>query len=111
LNFKIRDRKLNKRLDDFSETVKAYGKPIAKRIHQRLQEFSSAETLEDLRMLPAAYCHELKDNYAGCLAVDISKNLRIIFKPEEEPPPTKDDGGLDWSAVTDIVIIEITDYH
>ncbi len=45
-------------------------------------------------------------------AVDISGNHRIIFKPDHNPPPEKEDGGLDWSRVTDITIIAIgEDYH
>ncbi|MBK9335098.1 MAG: hypothetical protein IPM98_00365 [Lewinellaceae bacterium] len=44
MNFVIPNRKLFKRLSDPTETVKAFGKTVAKRIHQRLQEFAAAET-------------------------------------------------------------------
>ncbi len=85
--------------------------PTAKRIHQRLQEFKAAKSLEDIRALPAANCHELTGKDKGSLAVDVSGNFRLIFKPTENPPPLRKDGGLDWSAVTEILILEIKDYH
>jgi len=31
--------------------------------------------------------------------------------PAHNPIPTKQDGGLDWHAVTEIVIVAITDTH
>ena len=111
MNFVIPDRKLFKRLSDPVETVKAYGLPNAKRIRQRLKEFAEAENLEDIRSLPAANCHELTGQNAGSLAVDVSANYRLILAPAEDPPPEKEDGGLDWSAVTEIVILDIVDYH
>ncbi|MFN0215797.1 MAG: type II toxin-antitoxin system RelE/ParE family toxin [Saprospiraceae bacterium] len=107
----IPNRKLTKRLSDPAETVKAYGMPIAKRINQRLQEFEAAENLEIIRSFPAANCHELKGQNAGQLSVDISANYRLIIQQAEDPPPLKADGGLDWSAVTEILILNIVDYH
>jgi len=56
-------------------------------------------------------CHELKGDLAGFLAVDIHKGYRIVFKPGNEPRPTKPDGGLDWVGVTAVVIERIEDYH
>ena len=61
-------------------------------------------------MIPGG-CHELREDRAGQLAVDVTKNLRLIFRPTEDPPPAKDDGGLDWKAVTAITILEVADYH
>lgn len=111
MNFTTPNRKLSKRLSDPAETVKTYGMPTAKRIHQRLREFEAASCLEEIRSLPAANCHQLTGQDAGSLAVDVSANYRLIFQPAETPPPLKDDGGLDWSAVTEIIILDIVDYH
>ncbi len=72
----------------------------------------AAQSLADLGKIPAARCHQLKENWKGHLAVDISGNHRIIFKPDYDPPPEKDNGGLDWSQVTAITIVAIgEDYH
>lgn len=84
----------------------------AKKINQRLEEFKAAKNLEDIRKIPNAKCHELTNNRKGELAVSISGNNRIIFIPEHEPIPKKEDGGLDWSQVTQITITAINiDYH
>lgn len=111
MDFSFDNKKLAKRLSDPSETVKAFGMTTAKRIHQRLQEFGAARNLEEIRSLPAANCHELSGKEKGILAVDVSANYRLLFKPAKEPPPIKDDGGLDWSSVTEIMFLEIKDYH
>jgi len=55
--------------------------------------------------------HELKSDRRGQLAVDVSKNERLVFEPADDPPPTKPDGGLDWSQVTAVRILEVVDYH
>lgn len=111
MKFTIPNKKLSKQLLNQSETVKKFGLPIAKRIHQRLQEFEASENLAVIRLLPAANCHELTGQLAGLLAVDVSANYRLIFQLAEIPPPLNADGGLDWSAVTEILILELIDYH
>lgn len=83
----------------------------AKRLAQRLSELSAATTLEDMRPLPAARCHELHGDRKGQLAVDLVDPKRLVFEPDHNPVPTKPDGGLDWNAVTRIVVVEIVDYH
>ncbi|MDP2181630.1 MAG: hypothetical protein Q8K99_03580 [Actinomycetota bacterium] len=42
---------------------------------------------------------------------DVTDNLRLILRPTIDPPPVRDDGGLDWGAVTEVTILEVTDYH
>ncbi|MGY6521370.1 MAG: type II toxin-antitoxin system RelE/ParE family toxin [Mongoliitalea sp.] len=104
-------KKLEKTTQDFKAISKNYG-TRAKKVIQRLEEMKAAENLEILRKIPAARCHELKENFKGYLAVDISGNHRIFFKPDHDPPPKKDDGGLDWTTVTAITITAIgEDYH
>ncbi len=84
----------------------------AKLVSQRKKELEAAPTLETIRNIPGANCHELKGNLKGSLAVDISGNHRIIFEPCNNPIPVKDDGGLDWRKVTEILISAIgEDYH
>jgi proteic killer suppression protein len=45
------------------------------------------------------------------LALDLDHPCRLIFAPAHNPLPLKEDGGLDWTAVTAIEIHEIEDYH
>ncbi|OFX58362.1 MAG: hypothetical protein A2066_14685 [Bacteroidetes bacterium GWB2_41_8] len=103
--------KLGKTVAGLSAIKKNYG-TMAKDVNTRINELTHATSLEDMRFLPQANCHELSQNLKGYLAVDVSTNHRIIFEPANKPTPLKVDGGLDWSKVTEITIIEIAyDYH
>ena len=88
-----------------------YGPRMAKLIQQRLAELQAADTLEDMRHVPGARCHELTGNLDGCLAVDLVHPMRMVFKPDHDPVPCRDDGGLDWSQVTRLEVFAIGDYH
>lgn len=92
------------------EMAKAYGQR-ARKIDQRLSDLKAAESLEVMKSIPAARCHELTGNRAGQIAVDISTNFRLIFKPDHDPIPIKEDSGLDWAGVTIIRILKVEDYH
>lgn len=104
-------RKLQKACNSEKEMRARFGKPLAERLQQRLAELKAAETLEDMRRLPPARCHELSQDRKGQLAVDLVQPKRLIFAPDHNPVPRKSDGGLDWPHVTRIRVIEIIDYH
>ena len=76
-----------------------------------MQEFKAAENLAVIKKIPAARCHQLTGDHDGELAVDISKNYRLVFEAYHDPLPKKTDGGLDWKQVTVIRILRIEDYH
>lgn len=103
-------KKLEKQLTNPKDIKKTFGNS-AKRVNQRIKDLKAAETLEVMRSIPAARCHELKGDRQGQLAVNVSNNYRIIFEPYHDPIPQKDDGGLDWTKVVIIKIEEVTDYH
>lgn len=105
-----KNNKLEKSLSSPREIVKNYG-IRAKNVNQRMEDLKAVSNLFDLSLFPQANLHELKGDKNGSLAVDISANYRIILKPDHTPIPKKEDGGLDWKAVTKIIITEIIDYH
>lgn len=102
--------KLEKALATESARVREYGPAAAKALYLRMSQLDAALDLGVMRTLPGR-CHELKGTRAGQLAVEITKGLRLVFEPAEDPPPAKHDGGLDWDAVSAITILEVTDYH
>ena len=84
----------------------------SKLIRARLDELVDAGNLAAMRFLPQAYCHELKGNRTGQLAVKLDQGYRMVFEPANSPVPKKKDGGLDWNRVTAIRILELSeDYH
>ena len=69
------------------------------------------DTLADAALVSSIRCHELTGARSGQLAIDLIHPYRLTFRPSHNPLPTKADGGLDWTKVTDIVVIEVVDYH
>lgn len=112
MNITYRTKKLKKEAEDLKALVKAFG-TSAKQINMRLADLKAAANLEVIGKIPGAKCHQLSGkNYNGYLAVSITGNRRLIFEPNHDPVPTKADGGLDWSQITDITIEELCyDYH
>lgn len=104
-------RKMQRDCSAEREMVRRWGKPLAKKLQQRLTELDGAQTLADMSRLPAARCHELKLNRKGQLSVDLAHPYRLIFVPDHDPVPLKPDRGLDWAAVTRVLILEVTDTH
>jgi len=96
--------------NDVKSRQRAFGERTSRVLGRRLDELCAAGSLADVGKLPAARCHELKGPRVGQLAVDLDHPRRLIFEPAG-PPPLREDGGLDWSKVTSVVIIEVVDYH
>ena len=93
------------------EMRKRFDARMAEKLQQRLAELDAAETLEIMRTIPGARCHELSGDRKGQLAVDLVHPRRLIFEPDHDPRPLKPDGGLDWGQVTSIVVLETVNYH
>lgn len=89
---------------------KELGQIGAKILTGRLKQIAEVENLEQLRFMPGNW-HELTGDRWGQLACSLEGLSRLVFEPDNDPKPTKIDGGLDWSRVTSISIIEIIDYH
>jgi proteic killer suppression protein len=87
------------------------GQRQADELRLRLDDFDAADNLEIIRPLKQARCHELSGDRKGQLSVDLNHPYRLIFEPLNNPTPKKADGGLDWTKVTEIRILEIVDYH
>ena len=104
MQIRFKNNKLKKLANSDKEARKKLGKQGAKKLRNRLDELDAANTLEDMRSLPAARCHELKGNLKGSLAVDLHGGGRIVFEPDHDPVPTKKDDGMDWRGVEKIFI-------
>jgi plasmid maintenance system killer protein len=87
------------------------GSAMAAKLAQRIMELVAVDSLADLALLPGPRCHELEADRDGQLSLDLVHPRRLIIEPTDNPAPTKSDGGLDWTRVTAVAIIEITDTH
>ncbi len=103
-------KKLSDSLGHDKSRVRDFGDVVAKKLALRINALQAATTLADMRNV-AGRCHELRGNRSGQLALDLTGNLRLVFAPTANPPPSLEDGGLDWAAVKAVTILEVTDYH
>jgi proteic killer suppression protein len=93
-----------------------HGLPRAKLIRIRLMAFEAAASL-DVFWPPKTgpeRCHELTGGKRGLerhFSVDLDFPYRLIFVPDHDPLPLKDDGGLDWKGITQITILGVEDTH
>jgi len=110
MQIEYKNNKIKKKLESSLAIKKAYG-AMAIRVSQRMEQLKAAPTLQDLISIKAANCHVLTGDRKGEWAVDLSGNYRLIFEIHHNPVPVKDDGSVNTILVTDICILETTDYH
>ena len=55
--------------------------------------------------------HPLSGDRAGQFAVTLVHPYRLVFRPNHNPVPLGNDGGIDARQVTLIMIMEVVDYH
>lgn len=89
-------------------SVKKLGPLSAKKLQTRLTELFNASRVTEL---VAGAPHPLKGNRLGNFAVSLHGGDRLVFRSAQQPVPTQPDGSIDWAAVTEVVIIELGDYH
>jgi proteic killer suppression protein len=103
--------KLEKECNEGKLLIRRYGDERAKFVRRRLDEILAADSLEVLKSLPQARCHELKGNRTGQISVDLKHPYRLLFEPANHPVPRKPDGGLDWAEITIVRILGVEDTH
>jgi len=105
-----RTKKLERSLTTVKGLSKAYGR-LARKINQRIHQLKSADNLSVIAQLPALRLHSHLGKNKGVWSIDIQENWRILFKIEQDPIPTLEDGGVDIKKVNTIRIESITDPH
>lgn len=103
---------MSKEYSEERSLIREHGPRCAKLIQRRLAELKAADSLEIMRKLPGARCHELIGDKKGLLSVDLEHPYRLIFVPDHDPVPISEGaGGLDWGKVTAIKILGKADTH
>ena len=111
MDIAFRTRKLEKTFNSAGELQKAYGARMAKAIINRLAVLMAARTLALVPTTPPDRRHQLRGDRDEQFAVDLVHPHQLVFEPNHDPLPRKDDGGIDVEQVTAITIIEVIDYH
>lgn len=113
LSIRFKSKKLARQLNSEKELLKAFGAKRAKRLAIVMSSLRAAPNLGVFAppYSPPHRCHELTGNRKGKLSLDLDGPYRLIIEPANDPVPRRDDGGLDWHAVTTIRILGIEDTH
>ena len=115
MDITFKTTKLEKELGTSKGQAKL-GTVRAKLLRRRLDLLHNAESLADLAppYSPPARCHELNEGKRGKehqLSVDLDHPYRLIFIPDHDSMPFREEGGLDWLQVTAIKILGVEDTH
>jgi proteic killer suppression protein len=111
MNISFNSKKLGKMFNSETELTKQFGKENARYIMRRMMVLRAAPSLAQVSFRPPERRHELTGEKKGIFAVDIKNPFRLTFKPDHNPLPLKEDGGIDLEKVTAITILEVEDYH
>lgn len=71
----------------------------------------AADNLARVPPIGSIRCHQLAGDRDEQFSIDLVHPRRLIFEVDHNPTPRLDDGGIDKSNVTRVLIIEITDPH
>ncbi len=83
----------------------------ADKIRKRMAVLKAASSLAQVPHQKPIRCHGLIGKREGEFAVDLKHPYRLVFKPNHDPLPRKNDGGIDLMKVTSITILAVEDYH
>ena len=84
------------------------GAMSARKLRSRLADIEAARNVAEL---VAGRPHPLKGNRVGDFSVRLHGGHRLVFRPDHDPPPKLEGGGIDWRSVTAVRIVQIGDYH
>ena len=106
----FKDKKLEKIISDPRKLRRRYNQ-AAENIIKRLKLLINEPNLGRIPSIPPTRLHLLKGDHKGNYAVDVNRELRIVFEIDHNPIPRLADNSVDLDQVTKICIIEICDYH
>ena len=93
-----RNRQIERVCTDAQSAEKAYGRQMACKIHQRIDEISAAENVEMMLRFRIGRCHQLSQDRKGQYAVDLVHPYRLVFTSEGD-------------SIQVANVLEIVDYH
>jgi len=104
----FRDGALKRLCEEAKAAQRALGTASARKLRARLADLRAAACVSHL---VAGRPHPLKGDRAGEFSVDLSGGDRLVFVPDHDPVPSKEDGSVDWDSVTNVRVVFVGDYH
>lgn len=98
MDITYKNNKIKKVCTDAKTAERSYGREMADKIHQRMDEISAADTVEMMIQFHIGRYHLLTQNRKGQCAVDLVHPYRLVFEKN----------GAEIQIAN---ILEIVDYH
>lgn len=98
MHITYKNKKLEKICTNATAAQKAYGSQMADKIHQRIGEIGSFDSVEIMLKYHIGRCHSLDGDRAGQYAVDLVQPYRLVFEKKGD-------------EIQIANILEIVDYH
>ena len=108
MEIKFKDTRLQRLISSEKELTKKYGLALAKQTQTRMLHLEAARNLEELLKMAGTW-EPLKGGRKNQFSTHLPNGNRLIVTPDN--PKFKEDGGLDLSQITSIIVVEIIDYH
>lgn len=112
MDISFRTRRLMRTFNSRDSLARHFGDRMARTIMIRLAVLKSAANLSLVPHTRPERLHQLAGRRSGQFAVDLIHPQRLIFTPNHDPIPRRqEDGAIDRERVTSIRIEEVVDYH
>ena len=98
MDITYKNKKIERVCMDAKTAERTYGREMADKIHQRIDEITAADTVEMMIQYHIGRCHPLSHNRKGQFAMDLVHPYRLIFEKN----------GVEIQIAN---ILEIVDYH
>lgn len=98
MDIMYKNKKIEKVCTDAKTGERTYGREMAEKIHQRIDEITAADTVEMMIQFHIGRCHTLSQNRKGQYAVDLVHPYRLVFEKNGD-------------EIQIANILEIVDYH
>lgn len=98
MDITYKNKKIEKVCTDARTAERTYGREMADKIHQRIDEMDAADTVEMMIQYRIGRCHPLTQNRKGQYAVDLVHPYRLVFEKKDD-------------EIQIANILEIVDYH
>lgn len=98
MDITYKNKKIRKVCTDANAAEKMYGRKMAEKIQQRIDQITAADSVEMLIEFHIGRCHPLKQNRKGQYAVDLVHPYRLVFEKKGD-------------EIQIAIVLEIVDYH
>ena len=98
MDITYKNSKIKKICTDAKTAERTYGRDMADKIHQRIDEIDASDTVEMMVHFHIGRCHPLVHNRKGQYAMDLVHPYRLVFEKKGD-------------EIQIANILEIVDYH